>query len=289
MYYQPNSLADLNEFLTRANEHMKFLAGGTDLVVQMKTGELSPTIVVDLKSVPEFSEIDLSKDGFLRIGALSTANDIIESELLGEYIPKLAEIAENIGSVQIRNRATIGGNICRAAPSADFAPLLIALKAQVEILSENKIVTEELDTFFVGPGRTILKDEEIVSCIVIPKPVSNQHVEIQRISLRKTMDLALVGTAVSVEIDDLTKKCSDVRIVLGSVGPTPMRMAVAEQEVYGNILSSESIDAAAKKASENCKPISDIYGSVWYKRKIVEVLVRRALENIQKKVGLNGR
>jgi len=283
LYYQPCSLEELHNIITQ-NKNVKFLSGGTDLIGQMKSGELSPETVIDLKHLFELSKIEISETGEIRIGALCTANEIIESQLIAKNISELAEIAEYLGSVQIRNRATMGGNICRAAPSADFAPTLIALDSYIEVISNKKVVKKPLKDFFLGPGKTVLGETEVVKTIVIPPIDKNFHLEIQRFSLREKMDLALVGVAVSLLYDSKSKTVTKSRIVLGSVGPTPLRAFRAEEELNGNLLEDKIIENVAKIASEESKPISDIYGSVWYKRTIVETLVSRALKNLQKKV-----
>jgi len=277
-FYQPATLQEASRLLKENGPGGRFLAGGTDLVIAMKEKGLLPKYVVDLKRLPELSGIRENSDGSISLGALTTLHDIETSPLIKQKYPFLAQSAAEVGSIQIRNRATIGGNMANASPSADTSPALMALGATATIASatgERKIAVEE---FFKGPGQNAMDSDEILTEVTIPKTGANLVGEYIKFSPREMMDLAYVGVAVVYNLAK-DKKCTDVRIVLGAVAPTPIRAKRAEAALEGQILSEALAEKAGQIAAQEAKPISDVRSSAGYRRAMVETMTKRALLN----------
>jgi carbon-monoxide dehydrogenase medium subunit len=277
--HQPTSLHEASRLLKENGPGGRFLAGGTDLVIAIKEKGLVPKYIVDLKRIPGLSEIRGNDDGTSTIGALTTMRDIETSPLLIKKYPFLCQSAAEVGSIQIRNRATVGGNMANATPSADVAPSLIALNATAKIVSASGERTTALEDFFRGPGQTVMSAEEILSEITIPKTSARLVGEYIKFSPREMMDLAYVGVAVAYTLREPDKRCDGVRIVLGAVSPTPMRAREAEAAVEGHILTEALAERAGKIASVESKPISDVRSSADYRRAMVAAMTKRALLN----------
>ena len=276
-YFAPSSITDAL-LLLDAKREARVLAGGTDLLVQLKQRELSAECLIDLKLIPELRGVELGEDNHLHVGALTTVSEIIGSDIVNDEIPILRQVAESMGSWQVRNKATIGGNICRAAPSADFAPVLLALDAQLKIVNSRAERIVNLTNFFTGPGKTVLQRNDILQEIIIQVPSGSWALEYGRQSRRKTMDLALVNVAVFLMLDSRKSVCEDIRIAVGSVAPTPVRARNAEQYLSKAEISTERINTASRMAAEETDPISDVYGSAWYKRELVRAQTARTLK-----------
>jgi CO/xanthine dehydrogenase FAD-binding subunit len=213
----------------------------------------------------------------LKLGALARIRDIERSALVRNDYPAIWEAARVLRSPQVRSKATIAGNICRASPSADMVPPLIALAATVRITgpsAERSLPVEEL---FLGPARTVLAPDEIVLEVLVPPPAKHSACVYLKLSPRHSMDLAIVGVAVMLARDSARQNCSVARIALGAVGPTPMRARKAEGTIVGGRLDEASMAEAARQASLECSPMSDVRASESYRRQMVEVMVRRAL------------
>jgi CO/xanthine dehydrogenase FAD-binding subunit len=272
----------LDEVLKALNEHKgsaKLLAGGTDLIPQLKKREMKiPQYVVDLKGVAGLDEISSDVSG-LKIGALTTISSIEYSLEVRRDFPILAQAASLMASPQVRNRATFVGNICNAAASADSAPALLALGAEVHIRGPLVERIIPLRQFFTGPGTTALQSDEIVTAISIPKQEPEVRGVYLKLSPRHSMDLAVVGVAASGICQN--GLCEDIRIALGAVAPTPIRVAGAEAILKNRKISTELIDEAAKSAMEECNPRKDSHrASPEYRRDMVYVMTRRALNQI---------
>lgn len=276
-YFAPSSITEAS-LLLDAKREARVLAGGTDLLVQLKQRELSAECLIDLKLIPELRGVELGEDNHLHVGALTTVSEIIGSDIVSGEIPILRQVAESMGSWQVRNKATIGGNICRAAPSADFAPVLLALDAQLKIVNSRAERIVNLTSFFTGPGKTVLQRNDILQEIIIQIPSGSWALEYGRQSRRKTMDLALVNVAVFLLLDSRKSVCEDIRIAVGSVAPTPVRARNAEQYLSKAEINTEKINAASRMAAEETDPISDVYGSAWYKREVVRAQTARTLK-----------
>ena len=277
-FYQPTTLAEASRLLKDNGPGGRFLAGGTDLVIAMKEKGLLPKYIVDLKRVPGLSGIRENGDGTMTIGALTTMYAIETSPVIKKKYPFLAQSAAEVGSIQIRNRATIGGNMANATPSADVAPSLIALNATAKIASAAGERTVSMEEFFRGPGQNVMSTDEILTEITIPKTGPLMVGEYIKFSPRDMMDLAYIGVAVAYNFAS-DKKCSGVRIVLGAVAPTPVRARNAEALLEGQVLSEELAAKVGDEATRESKPISDVRSSADYRRAMVGVMTKRALLN----------
>jgi carbon-monoxide dehydrogenase medium subunit len=278
-FYQPASLQEASRLLKDNGPGGRFLAGGTDLVIAMKEKGLLPKYIVDLKRVPGLSGIRENSDGSIALGALTTMYAIETSALIKNKYPFLAQSAAEVGSIQIRNRATIGGNLANATPSADTAPALIALNATAKIASAGGERTIQLEEFFKGPGQSAMNADEILTEITIPKTAANLVGEYIKFSPREMMDLAYVGVAVAYNLGAKDKKCDGVRIVLGAVAPTPIRAKRAEAALEGQALTEALAEKVGQIAAEESKPISDVRSSADYRRAMVGTMTKRALLN----------
>jgi carbon-monoxide dehydrogenase medium subunit len=276
--FQPKSLREASAIVRDKGPGGRFLAGGTDLVIAMKEKGLAPTYVVDLKKIPRLSGIREEAGGSIVIGALTTMREIETFPLITERFPFLARSAAEVGSIQIRNRATIGGNMANATPSADVAPSLLVLDARAVISGADAERTVELENFFRGPGQTVMAPDEILTAIVIPASDPRLAGEYIKFSPREMMDLAYVGVAVALVLAE-NKRCELARISLGAVSPTPMRARRAEAILSNQVLTEGLADKAAGEAAAESKPISDVRSSADYRREMVRAMTKRALLN----------
>ena len=277
-FYQPATLGEASRLLRENGPGGRFLAGGTDLVIAMKEKGLLPKYIVDLKRVPGLSGIRENNDGTITIGALSTMYVIETSPVITKKYPFLAQSAAEVGSIQIRNRATIGGNMANATPSADVAPSLIALNATAKIVSTSGERTVPMEEFFRGPGQNAMNADEILTEITIPRTGPQLAGEYIKFSPRDMMDLAYIGVAVAYNLAS-DKKCSGVRIVLGAVAPTPIRAKNSEALLEGKVLTEELATQVGDEAARESKPISDVRSSADYRRAMVAVMTKRAILN----------
>jgi carbon-monoxide dehydrogenase medium subunit len=283
-YFAPTDILEALQLIENFGDRAKLLAGGTDLIVQMKNNEINPSYLIDLKKIHELTGIHSTSSEGIKLGPLTTISEVESSKAIVENIPILSQAATTIGSIQIRNRATTGGNVCRAAPSADLVPALLVLDAQLKIRSLGTERIVQLEDFFIGPGKTTLKYNEILTEIKIPTPPSSSAGVYLKYGPRQTMDLAVVGVAVCIVLDPTDYICRIVKIALGSVAPTPLRARKAEKILVGGKLTQAMIEEAAKIASEETSPITDVYGLDWYKRDIVSVLVKRAIMEVLSRI-----
>ncbi len=274
-YRKVYSLQEAIDAASASKGASAFLAGGTDLLVQIKKGKKQPRYVIDVKGVPEMTGLALSGDE-LSIGALTCIRTLETSALTSEKVPLLVQAAAKLGSVQIRHRATIGGNLCNASPSADTAPALLALEAQAEICGNTGSRVIDLDRFFLGPGATVLGEGEVLTRLKIPLTRKRRGSVYYKLSTRKAMDLAFVGVAVLLELDG-DDRVSKARIALAAVDPTPIRVPSAEKQLEGRMLSFEAVRDSAELAARSCKPISDLRASAEYRREMARELCQQGL------------
>jgi len=252
-----------------------FIAGGTDLLVQIKEGKIRPQRIIDVKGIHEMEGLAISGDEF-SIGALTCIRSLETSPSVSEKVPLLAQAAAKLGSIQVRHRATIGGNLCNASPSAEMAPALLALDAKAMICGKTGTRVFDLTEFFLGPGMTVLGNGEILTRLKIPLTRNRQGSIYYKLSTRKAMDLAFVGVAVLLELggDDQILKA---RIALGAVAPTPIRVPLAEKLLEGSVLSHDAARKSAELAVQSCKPISDHRASAEYRKEMVRELCQQGL------------
>ncbi|MFH1125353.1 MAG: xanthine dehydrogenase family protein subunit M [Pseudomonadota bacterium] len=276
-YLAPKTVKDCIDLLKRHGQKARVIAGGTDLVPRMKWGEVKPEVVIGLGQIPDLDEIEMIMSSGLKIGALTRVADLVQSGIVNEYYPILVRAASVLGSTEIRNRGTVGGNLCNAAPSADMAPALLVLDAKAVIASgkgERKIPLEE---FFAGPGKTVLSDGEILVRLEAPPPRAQTGGEYIKLGIRKAMDIAVVGVAALITTDGTKSVCQEARIALGAVAPVPMRARDAETVLRGKALNEQVIDLASEAASREASPVTDIRASEGYRREMVRTLTRRAI------------
>lgn len=274
-HYAPDSIEELLEML-KSKPNVKLIAGGTDLLLQMKQGTARPETVISLKNVEELRGFSVSKNGY-RLGAGMTLRGITRSNELTQNFPGLVYAAGVVASEQIRTLATLGGNICNASPSADMVPPLIALDAVVQLVSNQGQRDLSLSDFFKGPGESVLKSGEIMHSIFLPQPSGNMIYS--KHAPRKFMDLAVVGVA--VRLAKKNGKINEARVALGAVGPVPFRAEKTEALLAGQTLTTELMLEAGEMAAGECVPIDDIRGSAWYRKRMVKVHVRRNLETLR--------
>lgn len=271
----PHGIDDCLRILTERGSEAKVVAGGTDLLPQLKNGLLKPPCVVDLSGVSELRALARAGGDGLRIGAAVTARAIELDRHIRSTYPAVAESGALVGSVQVRNLATVGGNLCNAAPSADMAPPLLALDAEAVIVGPGGQRRVPLASFFLGVRRTVLAPDELLLEIVVPAPGPRSGGHYLRHTPRRELDIAVVGVAAQITLTDGV--CGKAGIALASVAPTPVRAAAAEQALVGQPMTPALIERAAELAVEAARPISDQRGSADYRRHLVRVLTRRTL------------
>jgi aerobic carbon-monoxide dehydrogenase medium subunit len=271
----PESVDACLATLAQRGDGARPVAGGTDLLPQMKNGLVKPGWVVDLSGLSELKVLERNEDGGLRIGAAVTARALELALAVREHFQALAESAGVVGSLQVRNLASVGGNLCNAAPSADMAPPLIALDAVAVIAGPNGRREVPLTDFFVGVRRTVLAPNELLVEILVPATGPHSGGTYVRHTPRRELDIAVVGVASQLTLSNGV--CSKARVVLASVAPTPVRAPDAEAALEGQQVTPELIARAADLAVGAAKPISDQRGSAEYRTHLVRVLTRRTL------------
>jgi carbon-monoxide dehydrogenase medium subunit len=285
-YLAPRSLNQALDILDRHGEQASVLAGGTDLIVQMKQGMVHPACIVDVKKIPELNVLDWKPEDGLHIGAAVPIRRLLALPVVWEKYNILAQACSGIGSMQLRNRATIGGNICNAAPSADSAPPLLCLRAKAVMFSSKGVRGIPLEDFFLAPGETARINRELLVEIVIPTPESLSSGCYLKHGTREKMDIAVAGVASFLSLSAQDRKLKAVRIALGAVAPRPMRAPQTEAILTKNLLNRQNIEAAAEQAANEAEPISDLRGSAEYRREIVKVLTRRTLNKACESLGV---
>ncbi|MEE0200254.1 MAG: xanthine dehydrogenase family protein subunit M [Muricomes sp.] len=277
-YYVPDSLDEALEFLDEKREHVKILAGGTDVVPKMKGQVIHPAYVMSLKKLSELKEISYEEGKALSFGAMAVIKEIEDFEPVREQFTALYEGAHSIASTQIRNMGTVVGNICNAVPSADSAPALLVLDAVVKITGKDEVREVPIHQFFTGVCRTVVKENELVTAVELPCLPPKSGSSYLAFTVRRALDLAMAGAATRLTLDD-ENRCTEVRISLGAVAPTPVRAVHAEEVIKGKIFSDDLVDEAAKIASEkDCSPITDMRATKEYRRAIVKALVKDSLK-----------
>jgi len=271
-FFEPTTLAEASRLF--AQEHTQLLAGGTDLVIGMKAYTETPQSVISLQNIPGLSGITADSDNAITIGAMTKVREVELSEHILKHHTALAEGASEIGSIQIRNLATIGGNIAHASPAADTVAGLLVADAQVDIASADGERTVSINELFTGPGETVLKPGEIITQFRLPSPASGSHYIKHKI--REVMDLAFIGVASAINLQNGVIK--EARIGLAAVAPTPIRATEAENLLKGKIPTSQLLQQAGEVAAAATSPISDLRCSAEHRREMVDVLTRRTLQ-----------
>jgi CO/xanthine dehydrogenase FAD-binding subunit len=273
-YLRPDSLEEACAALAAAGARP--LAGGTDVIVQMRQAGLEPTLLVSLRDVPGLSFVEVGDDLTLTIGAATPLAAVEHSPDVLSHYPAIAEAASFIGSAQVRTRATVGGNLCNAAPSADMAPILLAYGAWANVTSGRAERTLPLEEFFIGPGRTVLGPGELLKSVSVP-PCTIGFGKYYK-TFRSAMDCCTVGVAAWVDFEPGTAVVRDARVALGAVAPTPIRSTACEETIIGGTLDEMLVQRAAAAATGDALPISDVRASADYRMTLVSVLCKRALD-----------
>ena len=283
-YEAPTSLADALKLLARPGE-VRPLAGGTDIIDQLKGNRRNADLVVDMKRIPELLELSMNGSG-LRIGSAVSCTEVHKFTAERGSYPALSESAALIGSVHIQNRASVGGNVCNAAPSADTIPALLVHEAIAHTAGASGGEREiPLIDFFAGPGQTVLQRGEILKELVLPAPSENTASAYLRFIPRNEMDIAVAGVGSLLEIDRSSMLVKKARIALASVAPTPVRAYAAENSLEGSVIDAEAIEQAAEISVEAAVPITDVRGSAEYRKELVKVLTRRTLNICLERLG----
>lgn len=276
-YRTPRSLKEVYRDLQEYGTDAKLIAGGTALVIMMKQRLVRPACLISLRSLRGFDRI-APRDGGLRIGALATHRQVETSPLVRRRFPILAETYRHVATIRVRNMATVAGGLAHADPNQDPPPTLIALGAKVKATSAQGSREIPLEEFFTDYYETVLRPDEIITEVLIPRPPANSGGAFLKFLPRTADDYATVSAAAVVAVDRAKKVFSDVRIALGSVGTTPIRAKEAEAMLLGQPVKPEAIREAAEKVKALVDPISDFRGSAAYKKEMAAVFARRALE-----------
>ncbi|MEE9324487.1 MAG: xanthine dehydrogenase family protein subunit M [Dehalococcoidia bacterium] len=276
-YANPRSVSEAVEILAQHGGEALVLAGGTDILVQLRAGNRQPAILVDIKEIPELNEVTYDPAIGLTLGAAVPCYKIYSNDVVASAYPGLIDSASFIGGIQIQGRASIGGNLCNAAPSADAVPALIALGVTCEIAGPNGTRRVSVEDFCTGPGQNMLNPGELLVALHFPPPPSNSGARYIRFIPRNEMDIAVAGAGVSVILDDDKRTFKSARIALASVAPTPLFCRAAGDALAGQPVNEESIQTAAAIAKDAAKPITDMRGTIEFRKHLCEVLTRRAL------------
>jgi carbon-monoxide dehydrogenase medium subunit len=272
----PETLNEAVGMLVKENTRAMLLAGGTDVLVRMKRGDIAPSLLINLKRIGGLDRIEKSKEGIL-LGALATIGDIECSPFIRQSHLVLARSAAVLGSPQIRNLATVGGNVGRASPAADTVPALIVRKARVRMEGPSGRREIDIEDFFRGPNQTCLSPGEIIASIFLPDAPPATGAVYLKLGRREGMDCAVAGAAAALTVAGA--KAIEARIALASVAPVPLRARKAETVLLSGILGEERFREAARAASQECSPISDLRAGADYRRRMVEVMTYRALHS----------
>ncbi|MFN0197643.1 MAG: FAD binding domain-containing protein [Planctomycetaceae bacterium] len=276
-YAAPTTLAEAISLFGQHNGTARALAGGTDLIDQVRTGRLTPDWVIDVKKIAELNVLELSSDG-LRLGAAVPCYKIYHNEDLVRKYSALVDSCRIIGGIQIQNRASVGGNLCNSGPAADSTPSLIALGAVCVIAGTSGQREVPVEKFCTGPGKNVLQPGEFLVELKFPARTSHSGSFYQRFIPRNEMDIAVVGVGVSVTLDSTKKTFVSGRIALGAVGPTPIFAESAGQALAGQPVSDETIAAAAKAAQSYATPIDDMRGTKEFRLHLTKVLTERSIK-----------
>jgi CO/xanthine dehydrogenase FAD-binding subunit len=255
------------------------LAGGTDLLVRIKKRMLAPKMVVDLSGLEELREI--TEDGAnVILGALATHAQLIDNELARQYLPLLVQGCSTVGSAQIRNRGTLGGNVMNASPAADSVPPLVALGARVVLRSLAGCRELPLEFFITGPGKSQLRPDEILTAVVVPKMQAGEKCRYRKLGQRTSLAISIASVAVKFDFNRRTRTCRQPSVVFGAVAPVVRRISVLEDLLAATTLDEVGIREIATRAREFCSPISDIRASAEYRREMCAALFFEVLDEL---------
>lgn len=276
-FESPKTLSEALEIIGNSNGDSKLLAGGSDLIDQLRNGRKHASVVIDIKNIPEMKRLEYVEGEGLHVGAGVSCTDTANYEPTAKYFPSVRESCLLIGSTQIQNRASMAGNVCNAAPSGDTIPSLITYDTRALIAGSKGTREVNLTDFLLGPGKTTLETDELMVELIIPTPAVNSDGHYLRFIPREEMDIAVAGAASMIAVDPDTMRCSKVRICLASVAPTPVRASKAEEVLQDQLVTDELIHHAATLAPLAANPINDIRGTIEYRKELCRVLTYRTL------------
>ena len=285
-YLAPTSLGDVYTALADGKRSV-LLAGGTDIIVQLREGRSDAEQVIDLKPIPELTQFAFNSSGDLEIGAAVPFAEIYENAEIIDRLPALIDCATLVGGIQIQSRAGFGGNLCNASPAADTTPALIALGAILHIGSANQVRELPVEDFFLGPGQNALEDGEILLQIVVPNPGSNSAAYFHRFIPRNEMDIAVANAGVSLTLNDARDRIENARVAIGAVAPTTLLVSEAAEALIGKEPGEAAFAAAGDAAANAATPITDMRGSAAQRVHLSRVLTVRALERALKRIEEN--
>jgi CO/xanthine dehydrogenase FAD-binding subunit len=275
-YEAPKTLEAAVALLSGAKGLARMLAGGTDLLIQMRGGRVEPELLVDIKGIPEMTSIVAESGGF-RIGAAVSCMELVEHEAFAKAWPGVTEAVNLIGSIQVRGRATVGGNLCNASPAADTVPAMIAAGAVVSIVGPNGRREVRVEDIVTGPGKTSLAKGEIVASFLLPRRPPHAGDAYLRFIPRTEMDIAVVGAGVNLTLDE-QGVCSQARVSLGAVAERALLVSEAAAALIGTKVDAAALKRMGAAASAACRPIDDKRGTKEYRIKVAAVMARRAAE-----------
>ena len=275
-YAAPASVDEILSLLANKNGDAKILCGGTDLLVQLREGRRKASLVIDVKIIPELTQITFDPQTGLRIGAAAACHEICSDPNVSQLYPGLVDGIQLIGGVQIQSRASVGGNLCNASPAADAIPALIIHEAVCNIIGPSGSRALPVEEFCLAPGRNALQAGEILSSVSVPTPKDKFGAAYLRFIPRNEMDIAVVGGGVSVVLEEDGKRFVSARIALGAVAPTPLLASEAGAFLTGKPVTRENIREAARMAQSIARPITDLRGTAEHRKHLCAVLVERA-------------
>ena len=275
-YEAPKTLEAAVALLSGAQGVARMLAGGTDLLIQMRGGRVEPELLVDIKGIPEMTSI-VAENGAYRFGAAVSCMELVEHAAFAKAWPGVTEAVNLIGSIQVKGRATVGGNLCNASPAADSVPALIAAGATASIVGPNGRREARVEDIATGPGKTSLTNGEIVASFLLPRRPPHSGDAYLRFTPRTEMDIAVVGAGINLTLDD-KGICSHARVSLGAVAERALLVAEAAAALIGTKVDAAALKRLAAAASAACQPIDDKRGTREYRIKVAGVLARRAAE-----------
>jgi carbon-monoxide dehydrogenase medium subunit len=284
-YMAPKSAEEVIALLANKNGDARILCGGTDLLVQLREGRRKAGLVIDIKNIPELTQITFDPQNKLRIGAAASCHDICHDPNVSQHYPGLVDGIKLIGGVQIQNRASVGGNLCNASPAADATPALIVHEASCNISGPNGSRALPVEEFCVAPGQNALQAGEFLTSISIPAPKERFGAHYLRFIPRNEMDIAVVGAGASVILDESGEGFISARIALGAVAPTPLFASDAGAFLSGKAITHANIKEAARMAQSVARPITDLRGTAEHRKHLCAVLVERALEKAIERAG----
>ena len=276
-YERPHSVLQAVEVLSECGDRARCLAGGTDILVQLRAGRRQPDVLVDVKEIPELNQVIYDPIDGLTLGAAVPCYKIYDNPAVKDWYPAIVDSTRIIGGIPIQGRASLGGNLCNAAPSADSIPTLIVLGATVNVANSNGGRQVPVAEFCTGPGQTVLQPGELVVSIHFPPPAANSGAHYLRFTPRNEMDIAVAGAGAWVQLDPDGETIQDARVALAAVAPVPLPVEGVGEALKGKPATDDTIQIAAEMAREAARPITDMRGTAEFRRHLCEVLTRRAL------------